>query len=448
MVRRFSNRLFGGVCAGLASITPFSPAVWRWLFVILTVLTSGTAALAYVLLWWLLPLENPLQDNQRNPIGILAILLAIAIIAGWFLRDTLATSLGADVYWPLVLTVLALAFLLRQLRSARAQSNIILGLVMLAVPLLMIAGSADILPTGLYDLALRAWPALLIFLGLTLLLRPRTRSASFFALLVSLVLVAGITAYAFSSRVNEPRTDNTVLAEEPVSEGITTLQININMLDTDVVVFGREDDERIIEASFAGSTASEVSPSYLEDGLGSGTFTIQETKPTAFPTLDEVGRGELQIILPTNAAIAVSLVTQNGTVNFDAAILELERLKMTLDNGDAIVTLPDYQPRSPSVEADPGELTVNNGDLRVRVPAAVGGRFVLDQARNSQPTPLEQDFDDLLYALELRLNEWNLIARDYDDMAVQVTYGINVPNGNFRLDVVDELGATSDTESE
>ncbi|MCA9890657.1 MAG: hypothetical protein KC546_19900, partial [Anaerolineae bacterium] len=283
---------------------------------------------------------------------------------------------------------------------------------------------------------------------LMLLLRPRTRSASFFALLVSLVLVAGITPYAFSNRTNEQRTENTVTAEEIVSEGITTLQININMLDTDVVVFGRSDDQRMIEASFVGSEASEVTPSYLEDGTGSGTFTIQETKPTAFPSLDEIGRGELQITLPTNAAIAVTLVTQNGTVNFDAAILELERLKMTLENGDAIVTLPEYQPRSPSVEADPGELTVSNGDLRVRVPAAVGGRFVLNQTSNSQPTTLEEDFDDLLYALELRLNEWVLVSRTYDDTDIQITYGINVPNGNFRLDVIDAAGTASDSDSD
>ncbi|MCA9882013.1 MAG: PspC domain-containing protein [Anaerolineae bacterium] len=448
MVRRFSNRLFGGVCAGLASISPFSPAVWRWLFVILTLLTSGAAALAYMLLWWLLPLENPLEDNRSNPAGIFAIALALAIIIGWFVRDSLAEALGADLYWPLAAMALALAFLFRQFRSARVQSNIILGLVALAIPLFAIASGLGALPEGIYDLALRAWPALLVFLGLMLLLRPRTRSASFFALLVSLVLVAGITAFAFSNRINEQRTENTVTAEEIVSEGITTLQININMLDTDVVVFGRSDDQRMIEASFVGSEASEVTPSYLEDGTGSGTFTIQETKPTAFPSLDEIGRGELQITLPTNAAIAVTLVTQNGTVNFDAAILELERLKMTLENGDAIVTLPEYQPRSPSVEADPGELTVGNGDLRVRVPAAVGGRFVLNQTSNSQPTTLEEDFDDLLYALELRLNEWVLVSRTYDDTDIQITYGINVPNGNFRLDVIDAAGTASDSDSD
>lgn len=445
MIRRFSNRLFGGVCGGLAAISPFSPAVWRWLFVILTIVTSGAAAIAYVLLWWLLPMENPLYERRRNPAGIIAILLAIAVIVGWFARDLIADIAGADIYWQLAFIVLAVAFLYRQFSAPQMRRSILLGVIAVAVAVLVLLIQLGSLPEGLYDLILRAWPALLVFVGLLILLHARMRQGGILALLISLVLVGVIAAFAFTSRVDEQRTENTVELDEAVSESISTIQVDINTLDTDVQVVGRTDGSRTVEAEFIGSTASTISTSYFENE-GIGTFTVNETQPNAFPLINEVGRGQVQITLPTDVAIAVTLVGQDGTVNFDAATLDLERLKMTLQNGDAIVTLPEYQPRSPSVQEDPGDLTVNNGELRVRVPAAVGGRFVLGQATNRQPV-LGQDYDDLLYALELRVNEWILIARDYDDSAIQVTYNVNVPNGGMRLDVVDDpTQATTETE--
>ncbi|QPC84507.1 PspC domain-containing protein [Phototrophicus methaneseepsis] len=436
MIRRFSNRLFGGVCSGLAAMTPFSPAVWRWLFVILTLLTSGAAAVAYLLLWWLLPLENPLHPERRNSAGIIAVLLAIAVIAGWFARSLLAEAFGIDIYWYLAFILLALAFLYKQFTASDMRRSIILGLVALAVPVIALLTQLDTLPIGLTDLILRAWPVVLVIVGLLLLLRPRVPQGGIIALAVSGVLVAGIAAFAFSSRVDEQRTENTVTLAEDVSEGISTIQVDITTLDTDVQVVGRTDNEPTVEAAFVGTTASTVTVSYLEEN-NIGTFTINETQANAFPQLNEVGRSELQIMLPADVAIAVTLIGEDGTVNFDAATLNLERLKMTLQQGDAIVTLPEYQPRSPSVVEDPGELRVNNGELRVRVPAAVGGRFVLNQASNRQPS-LGQDYDDLIYALELRVNEWVLIARNYDDSAIQVTYNIFVPNGRMRLDVVDD----------
>ncbi|NWF68011.1 MAG: PspC domain-containing protein [Chloroflexi bacterium] len=122
MRRSFSERIFGGVCGGMAAALRWPVWPLRLLFVALAVVSGGLVALWYVLLWWLLPPESPAQ-NRFSRAGLsapLALLLALGLSAlAWFARDLafVRTAGGQDLLWPGALLLLGTVFLLRQLRA-------------------------------------------------------------------------------------------------------------------------------------------------------------------------------------------------------------------------------------------------------------------------------------------------------------------------------------------
>jgi phage shock protein C len=52
-----SNKVFGGVCAGLARYFNLTPSLMRVLTFLFTLVTGGFAILLYILLWITLPTE-------------------------------------------------------------------------------------------------------------------------------------------------------------------------------------------------------------------------------------------------------------------------------------------------------------------------------------------------------------------------------------------------------
>jgi len=434
MFRSFTNRLFGGVCAGLGNITPVSPWIWRILFIVLALITQGAGALAYLLLWWMLPLQSPTQRQSPNlPLTLFALLLSVGVIGGWFARE----SIGAELYGSLVLLVLSLIFFLKQLRGG----SFAIGLGVLIAAVAALLGIVDALPAGLQDIALRSWPALLVLVGLETLLRYRVRRiGSLLALVLSAALVVGAAALAYNSRVDQKRTENQIAIEVPntagydlaaISPEVTTLQIDLRTLDTDVVVSVVESDERVIRGEFLGGSNSDVEIFYEETG-SLATFRITERYASDFPQLEAVGRADLRLQIPRGLALGMAFEGERGTANFDMAALNLERLDLTLVSGDALVTLPAYQPLSPSVQERPGAWQVLDGNLTVTVPQAVGTRFLLARSRNSEPRP-GQTYDDLLYRVELSGDDYVLISRQFENAQVQVTYRVDVRGGILRI---------------
>lgn len=65
-LRRSQNACLGGVCAGLAEHFDLDPIVVRILAILIAAITLGLGALAYVVLWAVLPLGPP----QRTPFDV------------------------------------------------------------------------------------------------------------------------------------------------------------------------------------------------------------------------------------------------------------------------------------------------------------------------------------------------------------------------------------------
>jgi len=118
MVRSFSDRVLGGVCGGLAASLHVNGWTVRVIWVLLTLVSLGAFAALYLLLWWIVPLESPMQRRRGIPV-ILILLLIVLTGAAWAGRDLgrLTTSAGVNLFWPGALVILSAVFFLRQLRA-------------------------------------------------------------------------------------------------------------------------------------------------------------------------------------------------------------------------------------------------------------------------------------------------------------------------------------------
>ena len=292
MTRLLENRILGGVCSGLGRVTPINVWIWRILWLILIPLTGGAALLLYAMWWWILPEQsfNDIEVGRFLP-TIAVIVLSVIVLGGWVVRDSLASDNGSDLYLPIVLVLTALVFLLKQFdRHEYARNNPILAVVFLALSIYFLAGAIGNLPFGLIDTVNRALPALLIFLGLSLILRERIPLGGLIALAVSIALPIIVATVAFSGRVDQVLEDNVVVVEQPIDESATQLTLDLSALTSDVEI-RTGTDEGVVIAEFTGSSEHTLQSAFAIDEQSFAILVLDEIQDSSFPSLTAVGRG-------------------------------------------------------------------------------------------------------------------------------------------------------------
>ena len=309
----------------------------------------------------------------------------------------------------------------------RRRTNLLWGLVVLALALLLLARSLGAIPDGLFDLILRAWPALLLLAGLSLLLRNRVPFGEALALLASAIVAVVIISSAYSTRATQQRQDHQQAISQPLGSNLSLLRVRIQTLATDVDLLGTLTTE--VTGTFGGSSDNQIEVSYAEAADNSATLTLHEVRESGdFPMLETMGRGTLHIELPPNVPLDVEFVGQDGSATLNMGATALERLNITSVRGDVIVTLPEYRPLLSQSSDSLGTLTVGDGNLALFIPAAVGARLELDRGGSSVQPEYDADVYNYLVGdiLEARnINSANVIMR----------YTLRVPRGRIRVEV-------------
>ncbi|RMG89084.1 MAG: PspC domain-containing protein [Chloroflexi bacterium] len=121
MYRSFTDRIFAGVCGGLAGSLPVNAWWLRLAFVVLSLLSGGLFAILYVLLWWILPQESLVTPVKASFLQrIFAILLMLLTIMAWVGASSgwWQAENGQSWLWPAVLVVMAVVLVWRQLGRA------------------------------------------------------------------------------------------------------------------------------------------------------------------------------------------------------------------------------------------------------------------------------------------------------------------------------------------
>ena len=193
MRRDPANAVIAGVCAGIARRLGVDPAVTRVGFVVIAIGTSGIGALAYLLLWALMPAEAreapPRRRRRRGSwriatgVGLLAlsVLLIFRELGAWW-SDALV--------WPLVLAAFGVTLLWSLSRPAPAEPDEAeldgarrvqrsreaagrLSLAGFGIALVLGAGLLFLWANGVLDAAGdAALAALVVIVGLGLILAP------------------------------------------------------------------------------------------------------------------------------------------------------------------------------------------------------------------------------------------------------------------------------------
>lgn len=123
MYRSFTDRIFGGVCGGIAEPLPLINGwIVRLVFIVLTFVTLGAFGVLYLMLWLVVPQQSLIIRQRGGPLWMLLItVLTAAVLMGWWARIngyTLAPN-GADLYYPVLGLLISILFFLRQIgRSA------------------------------------------------------------------------------------------------------------------------------------------------------------------------------------------------------------------------------------------------------------------------------------------------------------------------------------------
>jgi hypothetical protein len=314
------------------------------------------------------------------------------------------------------------------------QTNLLWGLVLAAVSLILVLHALEAIPENVYDIMARGWPILLVLAGLSIFLRDRVPFGSALALIVSLVLVGGVTALAFSSRAKEERTDYQAEIALPdgkpivVSEGISLLEVSVETLAADGEVLRALETDRHIAGLFVGSTESRIQTEYTEDAPNArALLRVIEDQPNEFPSLEAIGRGKIRLELPPGLPLDVAFVVDNGQMIFNMSELALERLNITVKHGDALVTLPAYAPLAPNALDQPGQLIVRDGDITVFVPAEVAVRFELNRGSSG----IQPQFDAAVYNY---LVGDVLEDKNYENASIKLRYIISAPHGRIRIE--------------
>jgi hypothetical protein len=318
----------------------------------------------------------------------------------------------------------------------RRRTNFLWGFVLLAIAVIISVQSLGLIPPALYDLIVRAWPALLVLAGLWFLLRGRIPFAGAIALVISVALAAGVAAYAFSSRSGQLREDNQQQISQPIPANLSLLRVRVSAMSTDVELLRAVDASAGVNGTFIGSTESDIRVNYEEAEDASATLSVIETRSSPFPNLESVGRGRLRLELPPDIPLDVEFIGTDGDVSLNMSGTHLERMNLDLARGDALVTLPVYKPLFTEPGQSLGTLAARSGDLTLVIPDSVGGRFVLDRGGSG----IDPDYDPSIYNF---LFNTTLEARTIESADTIVQYNVVAPGGRIRLQVAGPNSATT-----
>ncbi|MCC6616975.1 MAG: hypothetical protein IT320_26120 [Anaerolineae bacterium] len=308
------------------------------------------------------------------------------------------------------------------------RTNPIWGLIILAVAAAIAARAFGWIPDNAFDMLVRAAPALLVLLALATLLRNRLPFGRLIALLVTLALVGVIAVTSFNTRSAQVREDNRQTIDQPLSADVTLLRLRVQTLATDVELARALDPAPVVHGEFVGSLDNMVDVSYEIGSDNSVTLTLREVRQSAVPSLETVGRGTMRLDLPPNVPLDVEYVGEDGDVVLNLGGTSLERLNVSVAEGDVVVTLPEYQPRFSDPDETLGALTTLDGALTLRVPETVAAHLELNRGGSG----IQPQYDPNVYNY---LVGDVLEARTIETSAIVVRYTLTAPRGLIRLDV-------------
>jgi hypothetical protein len=254
--------------------------------------------------------------------------------------------------------------------------NILWPLLIILVAIVWLMQALGTLPSVALDLVGRAWPVVLLAIGLTLLVGRRLRFANFLVVVVCVVLVGGVITTAYSQLSGRVNVENRTPFLQTVEPDITALKINMTTLLADIEIV--PENTPTIAGEFAGSFESIVTNNYQIDG-STATFTLLEAQNNPIPSLASMGKGKLTLRVPSGLTIEQLTITgREGNLQLDISLITVKNLSVNLGGGNLNIKLPDKS----GLIAD---IKTGRGGALVTVPPTIAANITLRGSGAANP---------------------------------------------------------------
>jgi signal transduction histidine kinase/phage shock protein PspC (stress-responsive transcriptional regulator) len=317
--RRQSDRLAGGVAAGLASRLGFDVNVMRIAFVVATVFTGGTFAVGYVLAWLLVPAEGAdgnLAGRALTDGRGLAVAGGIGSLSffAWIIVSVLNAGWLSNLVWPLGLCVAGIVLIWR---NAPADEQA--AMRQLAEPVLSVTGGE-----GRSRIVLRVLLAAVLLIGGLATLLSGHHAAAFVRPLGGVALVIAAIVVAFGPwwlRIARDLVVERQARARAEERADMAARLHDSVLQTLALIQRRADDpQRVVQLAraqerelrswlFEGRAPGSLDVMTLADGVG---VIQQEVEAQYGIAVEAVTVGECELDDDLSALLAAA---REATVN-------------------------------------------------------------------------------------------------------------------------------------
>lgn len=281
--------------------------------------------------------------------------LLLIVIGVVFLLNTLGFLPGDG--WELFLKLWPLLFIVGGLDNIFRGYGYIWAVISLGLGTVFLLANFGYLPWNAFNLLLRIWPLLLIAAGLDLILRGRSLISTLIGVLLAVVVIGGIIWLALGG-VAGVAGDTTPLSE--ALGGASQLNVYISNPAGRVEIGSYDSTGKAVDGSLTLAPRQGIDHRYqVRSGVGDLRVTASESG--FLPWAGGFSRPAWVLHLSREVPIALTVNTAAGEQQIDLRGLEIESLDLSVAVGSLDVTLPENGEFS-------GRLANPVGMIRVGVP--------------------------------------------------------------------------------
>lgn len=270
-------------------------------------------------------------------------------------------------------------------------------LLLIAIGVLLLLNSLNVLPWGIWGTLWRFWPVLLILLGLEILFGRSSWIGSLIVLIVAVVVIVAIVLLSLSPTLLTTRTGEQQTISQPLDD-IRQAEVTIDFGVGSARLYRLVDSPDLMKATIDNAPGRRVETQWEISG-DTGQLRIHEARTdfSFFPFLGSQVDSRWEIGLSDQVPLALKLSTGVGQSTLDLNGLRLTHLELDTGVGQTLLALPAEGHFDVDIRGGVGNtvITVPRG-LAMRVRASQG----LGNVSVTVPDVLHQD------------NEW--VSRNFD----------------------------------
>lgn len=318
--------------------------------------------------------NNSSERHNRNRRGVFFPLLLLA--AGTLL---LLSNFGylpggfwgfVELYWPVLLILAGLDGLIKG-------NGITASVLVVGFGSVLLAGNLGYISISAWELLTKAWPLILIGIGLDVIIGHRTVARSLIGLILAFLLIAGLVWVADLSLPSSVKAQE--FSQKYHNE--SSLTLNIQRTAGSVEVTSGGTDAQLVDATLNLLKNEKVEP-VVQQGADSTTIDLSNSK-TVFPgTSRPVQNSTWKIAVNSRPALSLQSKVVMGENRLDLRGLNVKELTCETSTGRSVVYLSETLGSTNRISGATGQITIYvpaGAPVKIMANKAIGALTVPDK---------------------------------------------------------------------